>query len=129
MSRALSDFSTGTTDRGLYNLSGQLNFYPLVTGSGAPPPIAANGYAHVVLTRDAATSRVVGYVDGRQAIAFDDTAGDAVFLPDTPVRFSEFGPARGSAGRAGEVALAAAQGDRAPAAEVADGDLAALDGG
>jgi hypothetical protein len=117
--RRLVDFSTGTTDRGLYNLNGQLNFYPLVTGSGAPPPIAANGYAQVVLTRDAATSRVVGYVDGRQAIAFDDTAGDAVFLPDTPVRFFKDDSVVGGEESAGAVARIRVYDGALTAAEVA----------
>ena len=40
--RRLVDFSTSSTDRGLYNLNGQLNFYPIVTGSTFPPPIEAN---------------------------------------------------------------------------------------
>ena len=117
--RRLVDFSTGATDRGLYDLSGQLNFYPLVTGTASPPPIEANSYAHVVLTRDAATSRVVGYVDGKEEIAFDDTGGDAVFLPDTPVRFFKDDNIIGGEESAGAVARIRVYDGALTAAEVA----------
>jgi hypothetical protein len=117
--RRLVDFSTGTTDRGLYDLNGQLNYYPLVTGATFPPPIEANRYAHVVLTRDAATSRVVGYVDGKEEIAFDDTAGDAVFLPDTPVRFFKDDSVIGGEESAGAVARLRVYDGALTAAEVA----------
>jgi hypothetical protein len=117
--RKLADFSPGTSDGGLYNLSGQLNFFPHVSGSTDPEPIEANGYAQVVLTRDAATSRVVGYVNGREEIAFNDTAGDAVLLPDTPVRFFKDDSATGSEESAGAVARIRVYDGPLTAAEVA----------
>ena len=101
--RRLVDFSTSTTDRGLYDLSGQLNFYPFVTGSSSPPPIAANSYVHVVLTRDAA-GQVLGYVDGDEEIGFTDGAGDAVFQPGSDVRFFKDDTVIGGEESAGAVA-------------------------
>jgi Concanavalin A-like lectin/glucanases superfamily len=118
--RRLVDFSTGTTDRGLYNLNGQLNYYPLVNGSRSPPPIVANRYTDVVLTRDAATTRVVGYVDGREEIAFDDANGDAVFQPDLPVRFFKDDNLVGGEESAGAVARIRVYDGALTAAEVAD---------
>ena len=101
--RRLVDFSTSSSDRGLYNLSGQLNFYPIVTGTSSPPPIAVNTYPHVVLTRDAA-GRVVGYVDGDEQISFTDSGGDAVFPPGTDVRFFKDDTVIGGEESAGAVA-------------------------
>jgi Concanavalin A-like lectin/glucanases superfamily len=118
--RRLVDFSTGTTDRGLYDLNGQLNYYPLVNGTRSPPPIVPNRYTDVVLTRDAATSRVIGYVDGREEIAFDDVNGDAVFQPDTPVRFFKDDNLVGGEESAGAVARIRVYDGALTAAEVAE---------
>lgn len=101
--RRLVDFSTSSSDRGLYNLNGQLNFFPIVTGSSFPPPIAANNYVHVALTREAA-GHVVGYVDGNEEITFTDSFGDAVFLPGSDVRFFKDDAVIGGEESAGAVA-------------------------
>jgi hypothetical protein len=116
--RRLVDFSTSTTDRGLYDLSGQLNFYPIVTGSSTPAPIAANRYVHVVLTRDAA-GQVLGYVDGDQEISFADSAGDAVFQPGSDVRFFKDDAVIGGEESAGAVARIRVYDGALSAAEVA----------
>ena len=102
--RRLVDFSTSSTDRGLYNLNGQLNFYPIVTGSTFPPPIEANSYAHVVLTRDGATGEVVGYLDGHPEITFGDSTGDAVLQPGSDLRFFKDDAVIGGEESAGAVA-------------------------
>ena len=101
--RRLVDFSTSSSDRGLYDLSGQLNFYPIATGGSSPPPIPANTYVHVVLTRDAA-GQVTGYVDGDRQIGFADAGGDAVFQPGSDVRFFKDDAVIGGEESAGAVA-------------------------
>jgi concanavalin A-like lectin/glucanase superfamily protein len=117
--RRLVDLSTSTSDRGLYNLSGQLNFYPIATGSTFPAPIQANEYAHVVLTRDAA-GEVRGYVDGNEEIGFTDSFGDAVFPPGTDVRFFKDDAVVGGEESAGAVARIRVYDGALTPAEVAD---------
>jgi hypothetical protein len=117
--RRLVDLSTSASDRGLYNLSGQLNFYPIATGSTFPAPIQANEYAHVVLTRDAA-GEVRGYVDGNEEISFTDTFGDAVFPPGADVRFFKDDAVIGGEESAGAVARIRVYDGALTPAEVAD---------
>src|SRR5581483_4712292 len=75
--RKLLDFKNRSSDDGLYNLDTALNFYPVTTGpSGA---LAAGRMHHLVVTRDGATDRFVGYVDGVRQIDFTDSANRAVF--------------------------------------------------
>jgi len=116
--RRLVDFSTSSTDRGLYNLNGQLNFYPIVTGTSSPEPIAANRYVHVVLTRDPA-GQVLGYVDGDQEISFTDSLGDAVFQPGSDVRFFKDDAVIGGEESAGAVTRIRVYDGALTAAEVA----------
>ena len=85
--RRIVDISSASADRGLYNRSGQLYFWPITGGSVTPPPFEINKYVHVVLTRDAATKRTVAYADGVEQLAFDDTTDAGVFAPGSPVRF------------------------------------------
>ncbi len=101
--RRLVDYSTSTSDRGLYNLSGQLSFFPIASGSTFPAPIEANRYTHAVLTRDAA-GEVRGYVDGSEEISFTDTGGDAVFPAGNDVRFFKDDALIGGEESAGAVA-------------------------
>ena len=117
--RRLVDFSTSTSDRGLYNLNGQLNFYPIATGSTFPAPIEANSYAHVVLTRDAA-GQVRGYVDGTEEISFTDSGGDAVFPAGNDVRFFKDDTLIGGEESAGAVARIRVYDGALTPAEVAD---------
>ena len=85
--RRIVDISSASADRGLYERSGQLYYWPITGGSVTPPPFEINKYVHVVLTRDAATKRMVAYADGVEQLAFDDTTDAGVFAPGSPVRF------------------------------------------
>lgn len=75
--RRILDFKNLTSDTGLYVLSSNLNFYNFASGSGAP--IGATFPVDVVITRDAATSTVNGYVNGALAFSFNDAANAGVF--------------------------------------------------
>jgi hypothetical protein len=71
--RKIADFHDLGSDSGLYNLSGALNFYPVVTAGQSD--FSAGVDVHVVLTRDSATNVVTGYVNGQQRFSFVDTSG------------------------------------------------------
>lgn len=66
--RKLVDFKALGSDNGFYLLFGQLNFYPVDTGSANTIP---NQWARFTLTRDAA-GLTSGYVNGVQQWQFDD---------------------------------------------------------
>jgi hypothetical protein len=83
--RRYADFKNATSDNGLYNLDGQLNFFNSATGPGAP--ITANSYRQVVLTRDGVTVTIVGYVDGVQQFNFIDGGGDGIIDAANTLRF------------------------------------------
>jgi hypothetical protein len=83
--RRYIDFKNATSDNGLYNLNGQLNFYNQVTGPGAP--ITAGSYRQIVLTRDSVTGTIVGYVDGVQQFTFVDAAADGIISAANTLRF------------------------------------------
>ncbi|MSU49831.1 MAG: PEP-CTERM sorting domain-containing protein [Opitutus sp.] len=70
--RKIADFHDRADDTGFYQLSGSLNFYPIVTASTAD--FVADTNVHVVLTRDGATSVVTGFVNGQQRFSFVDTS-------------------------------------------------------
>ncbi len=78
------DFNGGVGDDGLYVLGGALNFFPVVTASGTQ--FAPNTYAQVVLTRTAA-GEVTGYVNGTQAITFDDAAEERAVIKEDLLRW------------------------------------------
>jgi hypothetical protein len=86
--RKILDFKDLTSDDGLYNLDTDLNYYNASfgpTGSFTPDTLA-----RVVITRDAATQQVVGYVNGVEDVSFTDTTGDATFTgPNAILRFFE----------------------------------------
>lgn len=69
--RKILDFKNLTSDNGLYNLNGALNFYPII--NGATNPIGSGTSVNVILTRDGSTNVVVGYVNGVQEISFADS--------------------------------------------------------
>ena len=73
--RKIIDFSSLTSDAGLYNLSSSLNFYPVTTGPGGA--FLANTLATLLLTRTAA-GQVTGFVNGIQQITFMDTTNLAL---------------------------------------------------
>ena len=69
--RKLIDFKNLSTDQGLYDQGGELNFYNAATGfAGA---IQANAPVQVALTRDS-VGRVTGYVGGVSQFTFFDSA-------------------------------------------------------
>lgn len=77
----LLDFKNRKTDNGLYVYQDTLVFYDHADGTSAV--FAPDQWADVVITRDGATSQVIGYVDGRKQFAFVDDGGDAIFaMPD-----------------------------------------------
>jgi Concanavalin A-like lectin/glucanases superfamily len=65
--RRIMNFLNSTSDTGLYNLNGRLNFYNLTTSAAAP--FAPNQLSNVVFTRDAGGNSV-GYVNGTALISF-----------------------------------------------------------
>jgi hypothetical protein len=77
--RRVLDVRGGFRESGLYTRSGVLDFYPVANGSG--PPITADAYVQVVLTRDSA-SKVTGYVNGAQQFQFTDSTNEAVISND-----------------------------------------------
>jgi len=83
--RRVIDFLDGASDSGVYFYNGQLLFYP-VQGAGTTT-IAANRYVQVVLTRDASTDQVAGYVNGVQQWAFADTSDIAVIDSNNTLNF------------------------------------------
>lgn len=85
--RRILDFKNLTSDTGLYVLSSNLNFFNFASGSGAP--IAAVFPVDVVITRDAVTSTVNGYVNGTLAFSFNDAGGAGVFSNDIAYFFRD----------------------------------------
>jgi hypothetical protein len=88
--RRIIDFKSGTSDTGLYDLNGQLDFYSTASGSQSQPPItpSAHGdpYHEVALSRSS-SGLVIGTVDGVEQFRFQDTNGDAVIDPRQALRF------------------------------------------
>jgi hypothetical protein len=68
--RKIIDFKNLVQDTGLYNLSTALDFFN--AQSGPAGALTANQAARVVLTRDAVSTNVVGYVNGAQQFSFVD---------------------------------------------------------
>ena len=98
--RKLIDFADRSVDTGLYVHNGSLEFYnkpslPTVT-------IAPSQLNTILLTRDAATKIVSGYVNGLQQFAFSDTTNIAVFSGTNGImRFFEDDTATGGSEASG----------------------------
>jgi len=75
--RRVIDFKDRGSDQGCYVFNGQMNFYNIVTSSTAP--FHANAYSHYVITRNAATKKVVMYGNGNSYISFTDNGNDAIY--------------------------------------------------
>jgi hypothetical protein len=75
--RKIIDFSDLEEDPGLYNYSTGLQLYP--HSAGASGAIPSGKEVRLVLTRDMATDRVTGYVDGTQQFSVIDSTRQAVF--------------------------------------------------
>lgn len=100
--RKILDFQDRASDTGFYNLNSDLNFYPVVTGGVA---FTADVLARVVLTRDAGTNSVTGYVNGAQQWTFTDSSSLAVFSgANNIIRFFEDDFATGQGEASGGVA-------------------------
>jgi hypothetical protein len=72
------DFKNRTSDDGLYSLNGTLLFFGS-SGTGTAVSIKAGQSEDVVLTRDASSKVVTGYVNGVKQFSFTDTTGLATF--------------------------------------------------
>lgn len=70
--RRILDFLNGESQSGVYNLDGELIFYPGQQSADAAP-ITADDFHHLVITRDAG-GRVTGFIDGVQRLSYDDRA-------------------------------------------------------
>lgn len=83
--RRILDFKNSQADSGLYLFDGHLNFYP--HGDAEAETVTPETYALIVLTRDS-SGQVVGYVDGSQQLAFDDSESqDAVIDENNALGF------------------------------------------
>jgi hypothetical protein len=105
--RKILDFQDRTSDNGLYNLTAALEFFPVAAGSAVFSP---NVLARVVLTRDAGTTKVTGYVNGAPQLSFNDSTPLAVFsATNNIIRFFEddnvTGQREASAGLATEIQI------------------------
>jgi len=79
------DWKNRKTDYGAYVYNGQLNFYPFVYSGEAP--VVAGEYSYYVITRDAATNKVLIYTDAKVEIDFIDNNGDALVDSDNVINF------------------------------------------
>jgi hypothetical protein len=70
--RKILDFNHLGADAGFYNLNGQLNFYPVATGT--PVDFVSGNSVTIALTRDGATNAMAGYVNGVQRFTFTDSS-------------------------------------------------------
>jgi hypothetical protein len=91
--RKLVDFKNQTSDNGLYNFSGQLDYFLFAAGSTVTIP--ANTLVTVDLSRNA-SGQVTGFVNGVQQFTFTDGTGDATtstvllfFVDDTQTSGTE----------------------------------------
>ncbi len=73
--RKIIDFNNLSTDDGLYNLSTNLRFFPIVSGTTV---VGNNVPVRLVLTRNAAGT-TAGYFDGVQQFSFTDSSNLATF--------------------------------------------------
>jgi len=101
--RRLADFKNGSSDYGLYAVSGALSFYPSASAGSAS--ITANTYVQVVITRDA-SGTVTGYVDGVQQIQFSDSNSVGVIDSNNTLRFfRDDGSSEASAGSVARIRI------------------------
>jgi hypothetical protein len=98
------DFKDRTSDKGCYVYNGQMNFYNLVTSTGTAP-FQANEYSHYVITRDAATKKVILYGDGDKYVSFTDNSDDAVYGSNKKLNFFQDDLVVGNEAANGAIAL------------------------
>ena len=98
--RRIVDFKNRTSDSGLYDYLGALSFYNDANGPGNA--ITENDPVRLVLTRDAGTQLVSGYLNGVQQFSFTDLANEAVFSgPGAIMNFFQDNTSGGGIGEAG----------------------------
>lgn len=83
--KRILDFKNRTSDWGLYGFDGKVNFYNLVTSADAP--FYTDKYAHILVTRQAATEEFIVYVDGLEYISFIDNGQEATLSDDNILSF------------------------------------------
>jgi hypothetical protein len=76
--RKLIDFKDLSSDNGLYNVFGSLDFYVFGDISGPTSPFSNGVLSRLVVTRDA-SNLFAGYVNGVLQFQFTDSGGDAIF--------------------------------------------------
>lgn len=83
------DPTPGTLDNGIYETNGKLNFFQNSIGRDnlGAADFVADQYTQVVVTRDAASGTVVGYVDGVQQWSVTDSGNDALITAEEMPRF------------------------------------------
>ena len=96
--RRFLDVKNGTSDNGLYVADGYLYFYGGARGSGKV--VKAHTYTQVVLTRNATTKVVTGYVDGKAQLSFTDTDGLATISGKNTLRLFRDNISSGASGEA-----------------------------
>jgi len=74
--RRIIDFKDRASDNGLYDLDGQINFFPFTTGTGIFSPGTS---VDIVISRDSVTNDFNVYAAGINILTFNDIASDAVF--------------------------------------------------
>ena len=74
--RRIIDFKNRTTDRGLYNFNGAIQFFPFATGSDI---FSHGGMVNIIATRDNATDTFNVYAGGVNILSLEDGTGDAIF--------------------------------------------------
>ncbi len=82
--RKLIDFKNLSSDNGLYDLDGTLDYYNIAAGTNTSA-FTPTAFSDVFLTRDNATQLVVGYVNGVPQFSFTDTTADATFTATNQV--------------------------------------------
>lgn len=68
----LIDWLGGTSDSGLYNRSGYINFYSVVQATD--PSLIAGRYADLLVTRNGSDKKVKVYLNGRLQVTFIDSS-------------------------------------------------------
>jgi hypothetical protein len=83
--RRIIDFKNRTTDVGLYNYGGPIQFYPDTTGSVI---FAPNQIVDIIVTRDGGSKAFNIYASGVNVLSRVDSGNDAVFdTAGNPLRF------------------------------------------
>lgn len=116
--KRIIDYKNRTSDWGLYAKDGRINFYNITTSPDAP--LAANEYAHVVVTRNGTTKDYKVYVDGSLISEFTDTDDHGVLNEDNRLIFFQDDTRVPNETSKGNVALIKIYSEPLTASQVAD---------